>query len=373
MMCCNTFWNINNGERTRFGTFVELETKWAHHITTLVGARNDVVLMDTGNVQGYSNINPAMFYANDANAFNALKHAQTDVNFDITALTRYEPTPTDTYEAGYARKTRSPNLYERYTWSANAMAAQMNGWFGDSNGYVGDINLKPEVANTASFTAGWRDHTGKDWQLKVTTYYTYVEDYINVDRIRENCPVSVLPNGSCPFLPVGNGKNSILRYANHDAELYGVDVGGSKFLWETPDFGRFSVSGTVGYVQGQLINSGDSLYHMMPLNTNLALQQKWGRWTNSLELQMVNEKDVVDPIRKELPTGGYGLVNLRSSYEFEHIRLDFGVENLFDLYYEPPLGGVDIGMQPLIYPVNLPVHAVPGMGRNFYAGLTAKF
>jgi iron complex outermembrane recepter protein len=372
MMCCNTFQNINGGERTRVGTFAELETKWAYHLTTLVGVRNDVVNMDTGNVQGYNTL-PAFLYVQDATAFNAQKHEKTDVNFDVTALVRYEPTQTATYESGYARKTRSPNLYERYTWaSLNSMAALMNGWFGDGNGYVGDINLKPEVANTASFTAGWSDHTKKDWLFKVTPYYTYVEDYINVDTVRPNCPTRSLTATSCQFLPVSNGYGSILRFANHDAEMYGVDVGGSKFLWESPDFGRFNLAGTFGYVQGQTI-TGDSLYHMMPINSNLALQQKWGKWTNSLEVQMVNEKDIVDPIRKELPTGGYGIFNLRSSYEVGPVRLDFGVENIFNLYYEPPLGGVDIGMQPLLYPATLPVHAVPGMGRNFYAGLTAKF
>ena len=54
-MCCETFWNINNGERTQFGTFVELESKLSKQWTTLFGLRNDIIMMDTGDVQGYNN------------------------------------------------------------------------------------------------------------------------------------------------------------------------------------------------------------------------------------------------------------------------------------------------------------------------------
>ena len=111
-----------------------------------------------------------------------MNRARTDVNFDATALARYEPDLWSTFEGGYAMKTRSPTLYERYAWSNNTMAMSMNGWFGDGNGYVGNPDLKPETANTLSYTAGWHDSARKDWELKITPYYTYVEDYIDVNR-----------------------------------------------------------------------------------------------------------------------------------------------------------------------------------------------
>ena len=56
-------------------------------------------------------------------------------------------------------------------WTGNTMI----GWFGDGNGYVGDINLRPEVANTLSATAKWSDGARKDWEFDVTPYYTYVK------------------------------------------------------------------------------------------------------------------------------------------------------------------------------------------------------
>ncbi len=38
----------------------------------------------------------------------------------MTALARFTPNTTHDVEFGFARKTRSPSLYERYTWSTVA-------------------------------------------------------------------------------------------------------------------------------------------------------------------------------------------------------------------------------------------------------------
>jgi iron complex outermembrane receptor protein len=109
-------------------------------------------------------------YGNPANpnsipgAFNAADRSRTDHNLDLTALLRFTPDAQQTYEAGFARKTRSPNLYERYAWSTNnTMAMTMINWFGDGNGYVGNLDLNPEVANTLSATASWHDAAREQW------------------------------------------------------------------------------------------------------------------------------------------------------------------------------------------------------------------
>ena len=116
MMGPNTFININNGRRTRLGTYAELFSHWSARWSTLIGLRNDTVWSEVGNVQGYSTM-----YATDAAAFNAESHARTDVNIDLTALARYDANQHISVEFGYARKNRSPNLYERYTWSTGMM------------------------------------------------------------------------------------------------------------------------------------------------------------------------------------------------------------------------------------------------------------
>lgn len=359
MMGPDTFRNINDGTRDRLGTFVEWERKWDRAWSTLLGVRNDMVWMDAGKVAPYNTANciPMGMMgcmpnpdAAAAVAFNSQDRSRTDANFDVTALARYEPSASERYEAGYARKTRSPNLYERYTWGLGGMAMRMIGWFGDLNGYVGDPDLEPEIAHTASFTAGWSSGMRKDWELKVTPYYTFVEDYIGVKR---------LSGGMSPTDTV------YLQFANHNAELYGINVSGSMLLWTSRQLGRFALTGTAGYVHGENADTGVSLYHMMPLHGTLALTHTLEGWTSSVELYAVGGKHNVDTVRNEMETAGYALVNLSTSYAWQNLRLDLGVKNVFDTYYEDPLGGHSYWASPR--------DSVPGEGRSFNAGLTLNF
>ncbi len=355
------FINVNGGVRDRLGTFAEWEAKWDRHWSTLIGVRNDVVWTDTGPVHGSADM---PYYTNWSVPFNAMDRSRTDVNFDMTALTRYQPNAASTYELGYSRKTRSPSLYERYIWWDYS---NMNGWFGDNNAYHGNPDLKPEVAHTISFTAGWNDPARKDWEVKVTPYYTYVQDYIDVDQDPARHTNINWPGGKAV---------ARLMFNNHDAELYGADVSGRFTLLRNAQVGRLALTGVLGYVHGTNLDTGDNLYHMMPLNAKLALEHKAGGWTNVAELQLVAEKTDVQEQRMEPLTPGYALVNLRSSYEWQRVRLDLGVSNLFDQQYYHPLGGVyvDKFWNGVSYPNSVPGYSpLPGEGRSFYAGLTVKF
>jgi len=346
-----SFVNINDGRRDRYSVFAEWESKVSKELTTVIGVRDELVQMDTGKVQGY---NTSMMYAADAKAFNEQDHAHNDNNLDITALARFEPTLNATYEIGYARKTQSPNLYERYAWSSFFMSAGMINWYGDGNAYVGNFNLRPEVANTLSLTTDWHDSACKNWELKVTPYYTYVNDYIDVNVLT--------------LKSTGN----TLQFANHDARIYGLDVSGKVGVWEDGGYGRGQLSGTLGYVNGRNLDTGNSLYHMMPLNGLLTLEQKISGWTNAVELQLVSGKTEVDTIRKEPTTPGFALLNLRTAYQWKNLRLDFGITNLFDRFYYLPLGGINYD-QNLADKRLTPFESVAGQGRSFNVGLTQTF
>nr|MDP2191237.1 TonB-dependent receptor [Rhodoferax sp.] len=361
-MAPNTFLNIHNGERDRLGVFAEWEARWNSQWLTQIGARSETVKMDTGTVQGY---NISATYLADATAFNAANRQRTDNNLDLTALARYTPDATQTFEFGYSQKTRSPNLYERFAWSTGGMAMRMVNWVGDGNGYVGNINLKPELAHTLSATANWHDAAQKEWGLKVTPYLTRVQDYIDASA----CPVT---RGSCLAVNPTTGFLH-LTLANQSARLYGLDVSGYMPLAKTNDFGNFTATGMMSYVKGKNTTTDGNLYNMMPLNARLALVQRMGRWTNTVEALLVDAKSEVSQVRNEIKTAGYGLLNLRSSYEWDKVRLDLGIENALDRFYALPLGGAYIGQGTTMNTSAPYGSAVPGAGRSIYAGVTVKF
>jgi iron complex outermembrane recepter protein len=357
MMSPNTYLNINNGRRDVFSLYAELESKWDSQWSSVLGLRGDRVSMDTGNVQSYGCGMMCMPDTNAAAAFNSVSHARSDNNYDLSALARYEADRASSYEFGISRKTRSPNLYERYSWGRSQMAMNMIDWFGDANGYVGNLNLKPEVANTVSATAKWHAAERKDSELAVTPYYTYVQNYIGVNLL------NTYTSGGSTF--------SDFRFANHNARIYGLDVSGKTGVWDN-DYGVGRLKAIAGWTRGTRTDTGGSLYRIMPFNARVTLEQTLKSWTNALELQYVANKSKVDTLRNEPATPGYTLVNLRSAYEMKNLRLDFGIDNLFNKFYYLPLGGVDYadwkanGMTGQI-------GAVAGPGRSINAGLTVKF
>lgn len=358
----NTFWNINNGQRDRFDVFGEWEAAWTPQWMTLFGARGSSVRMDTGTISGYNTS-----YNTDATAFNNRDRSRTDHNLDLTALARFTPSATQTYEGGYSRKTRSPNLYERYTWSTGGMAMTMNNWVNDGNGYVGNVDLKPEVAHTLSLSADWHDASRAQWGVKVTPYYSRVENYI--DAAKRTTWTA--------------GQYNYLTLANNDARLYGLDLSGYAALGRLDSIGSFTAKGAIAYTRGKNLDTGEHLYNIMPLNARLALEHRLGNWTNTIEEQLVSAKDDVSQTRNEIKTAGYGLLNLRSSYELKSLRIDIGLENALDKQYALPLGGAYIGQGTTMSigsstgwsSTNRPPYgyAVPGMGRSLYVGLNYKF
>jgi iron complex outermembrane receptor protein len=370
-MMPNTFWNINNGERDRNAVYGEWEKRLSPQWQTLLGVRYEHVSMDAGPVQAYNNaVAPATTLVP---AFNNSDRSRTDNNWDLTALAHYTPSANYDIEFGFARKMRSPNLHERYSWYSRGMEMLMINWLGEGNGYIGNRDLNPEKSHTLSATFDWHA-ADRTWEFKATPYYTHVDDYIDAVR----CPTSL--GGSCTAANLTNTNTFVfLQFANHSARLYGLDLSGKMPLGKT-GFGDFGLKGLLSYTNGKNRDTDDGLYNIMPLNAKLTLTQKFGGWDNAIELVMVKSKNDVSDVRNELETSGYNLVNLRGSYSWKQVRVDFGVENLFDKLYNLPLGGAYMGQGTTMTATTnatgaVPVWgtAVPGMGRSLYAGVNYKF
>jgi iron complex outermembrane receptor protein len=162
-----------------------------------------------------------------------------------------------------------------------------------------------------------------------------------------------------------------LQFVNQAARLYGVDASVRATLGGNAKIGRFGLSGTLGYVRGTNLDTGGNLYHMMPVHGDLALEHRRGNWSSALDFQAVDAKTDVEAVRLELPTAGYALLNLRSGYRWKlgervGLRLDAGIDNLTNRFYDLPLGGrywADFSGGT----------SVPGMGRSFYTGTSFEF
>ena len=378
-----TFWNINNGERDRLALFGEWEAQWSSQWLTQLGLRYERVDMDAGTVQGYATTtSPAPFnamiapkYIFEAAAFNDADRAKTDDNIDLTALARFTPDASRTIEFGYAQKTRSPNLYERYTWSTNGMSMRMINWAGDGNGYVGNLELEPEVAHTLSATLDLHDAGQEKWGLKVTPYYTYISDYIDARRCGPSDVAAGTTSSACSTANLTATDAFVyLKFVNQSARIYGFDLSGHFPLAKTAEYGNFTATGKLNYVRGKNDTTDDNLYNIMPLNAKLAVMQRLNSWTNTLEVELVDDKTNVSEERNEVETEAYSLLHLRSSYEWKQVRFDIGVENLLDKFYEDPLGGAYLGQGKTMSGTDVAWGVpVPGMGRSIYAGVNLKF
>lgn len=351
----DTFININDGERDRSALFGEWEAQWSERWLTQLGLRYEQVKMDAGEVQGYNDT-----YLADETAFNDADRARTDDNFDFTALARFTPNASRTIEFGLTQKTRSPNLYERYTWSTGGMAMRMINWAGDGNGYVGNLELEPEIAHTVSAAFSWHDAAQKKWELKVSPYYTRVKDYIDAERLAKSDGVTE------DFV--------YLQFVNQEATLYGLDISGHFPLVQNTSYGSFTATGMLNYVRGENEDTGDNLYNIMPLNARLAVVQQKGAWQNTVEVELVDAKEDVSATRNEMQTESYGLLHLRSSYTWKQVRFDFGIENVLDEFYNHPLGGAYLGEGKTMSGTDVAWGTqVPGMGRSIYGSVNVKF
>ncbi|MDD4915890.1 MAG: TonB-dependent receptor [Methylococcales bacterium] len=354
----NTLINLNNATRDRLGTFAEWESNWSSAWKAMLGFRYDHTMTDTGDVQGYNG--SQFLYANQARQFNAKSHQRNFDTFDLTTLMQYTPNQWSQYEFGYARKNRAPSLYELYTWNTSQMVMTMIGWFGDGNGYVGNLKLKPETAHNITFTAEYYDSDNNAWDIKATPYFSYVENFIDADR----CVTCTQPTNGFYYMQI----------ANHNAWLWGGDVTGRSNLFTDPAFGQFSTHTIMSYVRGQRTD-GSNLYHMMPFNIKLSLDHQLDIWNSGFEMQFVGSKNDVQALRGELQTPSYILLNAKTGFQWRNLSINAGVDNLLDKEYFYPLGGSYIGNY---YTMDLgstptPNNNLAGMGRSVYVGMTYTY
>ncbi|XQW85652.1 TonB-dependent receptor [Thalassotalea piscium] len=375
MMGPNDYVNINNGKRQRIAAFAEYENQVDSQWWLNAGIRVESVRTDADNVQPYNegmsmgdmngmaggmtgmSMEPSNAMA--AKAFNMLDRKKTDTVVDANLLVRYQISLYDELQVGLARKNRAPNLYERYSWGVSSMATRMIGWYGDGNGYIGNPDLEVETAHTLSATYTKVDKND-NWRISAKAWYTDVADYIDADIVR---------NLNTSGVEVKD--RHALAFTNVDATLYGVKIDLIASIYESAALGNLQLNANITNTRGTRDDNNQSLYQIKPLQTQLGISQQIGRFENALIWQWVDSKTRVDDKRFENQTKSYHLVNLSSKASWDALTVTFAVTNLFDHYYQQPLGGVSIAQYK--QDNNNGFMQLAGQGRSINIGLSYSF
>lgn len=252
-----------------------------------------------------------------------------------------------------ARKTRVPNAVERFAW----MPTEASGGLADGNNYVGDLKLKPETA--------WIIEGGLDWSssrayARPTIYYRRIDGYIQGVPYDDTPGVIDTPVERVSAM---SGDTTPLRFANVDAELWGVDLDFGAALTQ-----RLRLDGVATYVRGKRRDRDDNLYRMAPPNVRLKATWQERAWSVGAEVVAVASQDRVSHINGEQSSAGYALFNLSGDWQLRPgVRLEAGVENIFDKAYRDHLSGRNRTVQPDV----ALGEKLPGAGRGAY--ITVRF
>ncbi len=349
--------NFNNVQNDTYSFFAETEQQLTQRTGIELGVRYTRVEMDADDVSAI--VTPAGTAGPTAalsTAFNSSDRSQEDNNVDWVAELNYEANDHLTVELGLARKTRSPYYLERYLW----IPLEVNAGLGDSNSYVGDVNLDPEVSHQIELGLDWHHH---HYYVAPRVYYRSVDDYIQG---------TAATNASVLTVAGLNSETSPLIFSNVDAEFYGADAN-----WGYSFNEKWRLDGVISYVRGKRRDIDDNLYRIAPLNSTIALTHERSNWSSTLEGVFVAEQhDISDTIvtsesrTNNESTPGYILINISGNWSPTHdLTLNAGISNLLDKNYTNHLSGFNRNSGSVI-PVG---NRLPGEGRNVFATVSYEW
>jgi len=314
--------NYNEVERDRYGFFGEWDSELTSNWKIETGLRYSLIKMDAGKVDSSMAMMPNMMGENVKilrDNFNNADRQKDDHLVDIVAkLLRPISNDLD-IELGFARKERAPSYQERYLW----LPLESTSGLADGNNYIGDINLKPEVAYQFELGLDWHASKGA---ISPRVFYHHINDYI------QGTPST---NMTANMLSAMMGNPDPLQFSNVDAKLYGIDAG-----WLLPISQQWQLDGTVSYVRGERRDISDNLYRIAPLTARTMLSYHQPTWQVGIEAITVSSQNKVSETNNEKKSGGYAVFNLNANYQAsKRVSLNAGVANLFDREYEDHLGG----------------------------------
>lgn len=289
-----------------------------------------------------------------AAAFAASQREQRDTTVDVVAQA-WVPMGDIVPRVTLSRKTRVPSLLERFAW----LPTEASYGLADGNIYVGNQALEPEVAYAVE--AGF-DFNSPAFTFRPTAYYRRVDDFIQGTPFDATVGVLDTP---VEMVAIMNGDPTPLTFRNVDAEFYGVDLD-----FTVRPTARILIDGTMNYVRGMRRDIDDDLYRVPPLNGRISIAYEGDRFAIGGELTDAADQNAVSISNDEDPSEGYVIAGLFAKFRLrDDVKLEAGVENIFDTFYQPHLAGrnrVEASGVPL-------GERLPGYGRGVWIRASANF
>jgi iron complex outermembrane receptor protein len=238
-------------------------------------------------------------------------HRGSATDDNVSAFAGIESWVSDRLSIGFdiTRAERSPDTTERFI-AANAMQA--------SQRWIGDPGLNPEVHTVVAPSVQW---TEKAFEISVTGFYDWADDFIARDRAR--LQQGVFENDGAQI------------YRNVEAELWGAETE-VIYSFDAP----FTVKAWVAYVRGTNTTDNRDLPQIPPLSGRVAAAYTLDLVTLEPSIMFALTQDQVDAdpatgsgLDVE-ETSGYVTAQIRLSYALsEAVRIDIVGANLFDQEY----------------------------------------
>ncbi|WP_345992558.1 TonB-dependent receptor [Sulfurimonas sp. HSL-1716] len=257
-------------------------------------------------------------------------------NYDalsLNILTNYKLNANNKLIFGIGKSSRVPDAKELY-FKSSAGTVLGNQNLDQVKNYEADLGLE---SNYDSFI------------LKTKAFYSKLKDYIIYN----------------------NQSSTATKYENIDASIYGISMNGSYFISDA-----LTLDGGVNYQVGRkdtlATNQTDrDLPNITPLKGNLALTYEYKKDSYvKAETIATDAWSRYDSDDKEQAIDGWSVLNMKVSHSFnKHVKLDLGVDNVFDTTYAISNTYADLTLLSgggSVMLLNEP-------GRYFYTNLTLKY
>ncbi len=207
------------------------------------------------------------------------------------------------YFSGLGKSSRVPDARELYNVNYNTKTTPP----------TRVVNGNPNLNETDNYELdlGIEKYYG-DGKVKVKTFYSKLKDYIYY-----------------------NGSLTKNNFENIDATIYGAELSGSYMASDS-----ITLDAGLAYKKGKKDTqttgqTNTNLAEITPLKLNASVTYDYdSQGSVELSLQAADAWDDVDSDNGEQKLAGYGVMNLKTTREFDNgIKLTAGVDNMFDKTY----------------------------------------